>query len=60
MTGPIDEYLYRRNTAPEADTVVWDLPPELELPDGEIRVTRVIRIVDTVTGAYFEEETTVD
>lgn len=60
VTGPIDEYLYRRNTAPEADTVVWDLPPEQGLPDGEIRVTRVIRIVDTATGAYFEEETTVD
>ena len=60
VTGPIDEYLYRRNTAPENDTVVWDLPPEQGLPDGEIRVTRVIRIVDTVTGAYFEEETIVD
>ena len=60
VTGPIDEYLYRRNTAPEADTVVWDLPLEQELPDGKLCVTRVIRIVDTVTGAYFEEETTVD
>lgn len=60
VTGPIDEYLYRRNTAPEDETVVWDLPPEQGLPDGEIRMTRVIRIVDTVTGAYFEEETTVD
>ena len=58
--GPMDEYLYHKNPVPETNTVVYELPPDFDLIDDGSSVTRVLRIENLVTGAYYEEETPVD